>query len=136
MSPAPTSTRGRRSRESSRRKRIRARLGRPTTTRHATGALERASISSDRHPLTPSSPSHPMKPRYLLPCVLVMTMPFTGCQSSDQLLDVVSPTTVSNEIFWTQENDAILFVTGTYSSLPGWFDVMAWDGLTDNGAVN
>src|SRR6266567_8669362 len=77
-----------------------------------------------------------MKPRYLLLGALVMTMPFTGCQSSDQLLSVVSPTTVSDDIFWTQENDAILFVTGTYSALPGWFDVMAWDGLTDNGGVN
>ena len=77
-----------------------------------------------------------MKSRYLIVGALALTMPFAGCQSADQLLDVVSPTTVSNEIFWTQENDAILFVTGTYSSLPGWFDVMAFDGMTDNGGVN
>jgi hypothetical protein len=50
MSPAPTS-RGRRSRESSRRKRIRVRPARPTTTRRATGASERASVSNERLPL-------------------------------------------------------------------------------------
>ena len=77
-----------------------------------------------------------MKSKYFLIGALVLTMPFAGCQSSDQLLGVVSPTTVSDEIFWTQEADAQLFVTGTYSALPGWFDVMAFDGLTDNGAVN
>ena len=77
-----------------------------------------------------------MKSRYLLLGALVLAVPFTGCQSSDQLLDVVSPTTVSDEIFWTQENDALLFVTGTYSALPGWFDVMGMDAFTDNGAVN
>jgi hypothetical protein len=77
-----------------------------------------------------------MKSRYLILGALVLTLPFTGCQSADDLLDVVSPTTVSDAIFWTQENDAVLFVTGTYSSLPGWFDVMAFDGMTDNGAVN
>ena len=77
-----------------------------------------------------------MKSKYLILGALVLALPFSGCQSADQLLDVVSPTTVSNEIFWTQEADAVLFVTGTYSSLPGWFDVMAFDGMTDNGAVN
>ena len=74
-----------------------------------------------------------MKFKYL---ILGAVVAVAGCQSSDSLLNVVSPTTVSDDIFWTQEADAQLFVTGTYSSLPGWFDVMALDGLTDNGAVN
>jgi starch-binding outer membrane protein, SusD/RagB family len=77
-----------------------------------------------------------MKSRYLLVGALALTMPFVGCQSADKLLDVTSPTTVSDEIFWTQENDAILSLNGIYSSLPGWFDVIGLDGLTDNGAVN
>jgi hypothetical protein len=79
---------------------------------------------------------HPMKSRYLFMGALVLTMPFIGCQSSDQLLNVVSPTTVSDAIFWTQEADAQLFVTGMYSSLPGWSDVLAFDGFTDNAAIN
>ena len=74
-----------------------------------------------------------MKSKYLILSAVILAV---GCQSSDKLLDVVSPTTVSDAIFWTQEADAQLFVTGTYSALPGWFDVMAFDGLTDNGAVN
>ena len=77
-----------------------------------------------------------MKSRYLFLSALVVTMPLGGCQSSDSLLDVVSPTTVSDAIFWTQEADAIFFLTGTYSSLPGWFDVIGLDGVTDNGGVN
>jgi hypothetical protein len=77
-----------------------------------------------------------MKSRYITLSALVMAMTLGGCQSADDLLSVVSPTTVSNEIFWTQEADAVLFVSGTYSSLPGWFDVIAWDGMTDNGGVN
>ncbi|CAN5917575.1 RagB/SusD family nutrient uptake outer membrane protein [soil metagenome] len=74
-----------------------------------------------------------MKSKYLILSAVILA---AGCQSSDQLLDVVSPTTVSDAIFWTQEAEAQLFVTGTYSALPGWFDVMGLDGLTDNGAVN
>jgi hypothetical protein len=74
-----------------------------------------------------------MKSKYLILSAVILA---AGCQSSDQLLDVVSPTTVSDAIFWTQEADAQLFITGTYSALPGWFDVMGLDGLTDNGAVN
>ena len=74
-----------------------------------------------------------MKSKYLILSAVILA---AGCQSSDQLLDVVSPTTVSDAIFWTQEADAQLFVVGTYSVLPGWFDVMGLDGLTDNGAVN
>ena len=77
-----------------------------------------------------------MKKKYLILGALVLTLPFAGCQSADTLLDVVSPTTVSDNIFWTQEADANLFVTGTYSVLPGWFDVMGLDAFTDNGAVN
>src|SRR6185369_9298788 len=77
-----------------------------------------------------------MKSRFLILGSVVAAMSFAGCRSADDLLSVVSPTTVSNEIFWTQENDASLFVTGTYSALPGWFDVMAFDGMTDNGGVN
>jgi len=65
-----------------------------------------------------------MKSRYLLVGALALTMPFVGCQSADKLLDVTSPTTVSDEIFWTQEADAVLSLNGIYSSLPGWFDVM------------
>lgn len=74
-----------------------------------------------------------MKSKYLILSAVILA---AGCQSSDQLLDVVSPTTVSDAIFWTQEADALLFVTGTYSVLPSWFDVMGLDGLTDNGGVN
>lgn len=88
--------------------------------------------------ISSSSPSHShkMKSKYLILGALVLTMPFVACQSADTLLNVVSPTTVSDAIFWTQEADANLFVTGTYSVLPSWFDVMGADGLTDNGAVN
>jgi starch-binding outer membrane protein, SusD/RagB family len=76
-----------------------------------------------------------MKTKFFILGALVVTT-VAGCKSADDLLAVSSPTTVSDAIFWTQEADAQLFVTGTYSSLPGWFDVMAFDGLTDNGAVN
>jgi hypothetical protein len=67
---------------------------------------------------------------------LVLTMPFIGCQSADKLLDVTSPTTLSDETFWTQENDAVLTLNGAYSSLPDWFEIIGHDGMTDNGAVN
>ena len=77
-----------------------------------------------------------MKSKYLIVGALVLTLPFAGCQSADSLLNVVSPTTVSDNIFWTQEADAILIITGTYSVLPGWFDLIGSDGLTDNGGVN
>ena len=77
-----------------------------------------------------------MKSKYLMVGALVLTLPFAGCQSADSLLNVVSPTTVSDNIFWTQEADAILIITGTYSVLPGWFDLIGSDGLTDNGGVN
>ncbi len=83
-----------------------------------------------------SSHSHKMTSKYLFMGALVLTVPFVACQSADTLLNVVSPTTVSDAIFWTQEADASLFVSGTYSVLPGWFDVIGGDGLTDNGAVN
>ena len=86
--------------------------------------------------LSSSSLSHKMKSKYLCMGALILSLPFVACQSADTLLNVVSPTTVSDAIFWTQEADASLFVTGTYSALPGWFDVMGSDGLTDNGAVN
>lgn len=77
-----------------------------------------------------------MKSRLLILGSLVATMSIGGCQSADDLLSVVSPTTVSDEIFWTQEADAVLFVSGTYSALPGWFDVIGSDGFTDNAGVN
>jgi tetratricopeptide (TPR) repeat protein len=77
-----------------------------------------------------------MNRRTLILGALVLTMPFVGCQSADKLLDVTSPTTVSDETFWTQENDAVLTLNGTYSQLPDWFEVIGHDGLTDNGAVN
>ncbi|MEO8335895.1 MAG: RagB/SusD family nutrient uptake outer membrane protein [bacterium] len=77
-----------------------------------------------------------MKAKYFLIGALALTLPFAGCQSADTLLDVVSPTTVADDIFWTQEADASLFITGTYSVLPGWFDLIGSDGLTDNGGVN
>jgi hypothetical protein len=77
-----------------------------------------------------------MTAKYLVTGVLGLTIALAGCQSADSLLDVVSPTTVSNEIFWTQEADAQLFVVGTYSALPSWFDVIGLDGLTDNAGVN
>ena len=77
-----------------------------------------------------------MNRRTLILGALVLTMPFVGCQSADKLLDVTSPTTVSDETFWTQENDAILTLNGTYSALPDWFEIIGHDGLTDNGGVN
>ncbi len=77
-----------------------------------------------------------MKSRYIFLGAMVLTMPLSGCESSDSLLDVVSPTTVSDEIFWIQEADAVFFLNGMYSSLPGWFDTIGLDGLTDNGGVN
>jgi starch-binding outer membrane protein, SusD/RagB family len=77
-----------------------------------------------------------MNRRTLIIGALALTMPFVGCQSADKLLDVTSPTTVSDETFWTQENDAILSLNGVYSSLPDWFEVIGHDGMTDNGAIN
>lgn len=76
-----------------------------------------------------------MKHKFLILGALVATT-VAGCKSADDLLSVSSPTTVSDAIFWTQEADAQLFVTGTYSALPSWFDVIGLDGLTDNGGVN
>jgi hypothetical protein len=77
-----------------------------------------------------------MNSRYLILGALVVTLPLAGCASSDSLLDVVSPTTVSDDIFWTQESDAVLFLNGTYSALPSAITVIELDGLTDNGAIN
>jgi len=76
-----------------------------------------------------------MKSRYLILSALALATTFTGCQSSDDLLNVTSPTLVSDANFWSQENDAALFVTGTYSVLPSWSTVIELDGLTDNGTV-
>lgn len=76
-----------------------------------------------------------MKFKYLILSAVVLTAA-AACQSSDQLLDVVSPTTVSDDIFWTQEADAQFFLTGMYSALPRWSTIIELDGLTDNGAVN
>jgi hypothetical protein len=76
-----------------------------------------------------------MKSRYLILSTLVLATTFTGCQSDDDLLNVVSPTLVSDANFWSQENDAALFVIGTYSTLPSWSTIIELDGLTDNGAV-
>lgn len=77
-----------------------------------------------------------MKSRYLYLSAAVLALPFVGCKSSDDLLNVTSPTTVSDDIFWTQEADAQLFVTGAYSTMWSWFEVIGLDGLTDNGGVN
>ena len=76
-----------------------------------------------------------MKSRYLILSALALATTFTGCQSSDELLNVVSPTLVGDQNFWSQENDALLFVTGTYSVLPTWSTIIELDGLTDNGTV-
>lgn len=77
-----------------------------------------------------------MKPRSLIPAALAAALALGGCRSSDSLLDVTSPTTVSDDIFWTKESDAVLFLNGAYSALPSWITVLELDGLTDNGAVN
>jgi tetratricopeptide (TPR) repeat protein len=77
-----------------------------------------------------------MNRRILILGALVLTMPFVGCQSADKLLDVTSPTTVSDETFWTQENDAVLSLNGVYSQLPDWFETIGNDGMTDNGGIN
>src|SRR5919108_2586385 len=76
-----------------------------------------------------------MKTRLLFSCALAVAVPLAGCQP-DKLLDVVSPTTVSDQNFWTQENDAVLFLSGTYSALPSWLTIIELDGLTDNGTIN
>jgi hypothetical protein len=75
-----------------------------------------------------------MNPRLRIPCLLALAL-LAGCQP-DKLLDVVSPTTVSDEIFWTQENDAVLFLNGTYSALPSSTTIIELDAFTDNGTVN
>ncbi len=77
-----------------------------------------------------------MKPRYLIPAALAAALAFGGCRSSDDLLDVTSPTTISDDIFWTQESDATLFLNGAYSALPSWLTTIELDGFTDNGTVN
>ena len=77
-----------------------------------------------------------MKSRYLIPGTLALALALGGCQSSRDVLDVVSPTTVSDAIFWTQESDAVLFLNGAYSALPSWSTTIELDGFTDNGAVN
>jgi starch-binding outer membrane protein, SusD/RagB family len=76
-----------------------------------------------------------MKSRYLILGALTLATTFTACQSSDDLLNVVSPTQVSDANFWSQENDAALFVVGTYNVLPSWSTIIELDGFTDNGAV-
>ena len=77
----------------------------------------------------------PMKTRILTSCALALAMSVVGCQS-DKLLEVLSPTAVANDNFWTQENDAILFLSGAYSALPSANTIIELDGLTDNGTVN
>ncbi|HVS61027.1 MAG TPA: RagB/SusD family nutrient uptake outer membrane protein [Gemmatimonadaceae bacterium] len=76
-----------------------------------------------------------MKSRFLFSCALALAVPLAGCQT-DKLLDVVSPTQVADNNFWSRENDAILFLTGTYSALPSWITIIELDGLTDNGTIN
>jgi hypothetical protein len=71
--------------------------------------------------------------RYSL--ALSLALPIASC-GTDDLLDVTSPTQVADDNFWTKENDAVLFLTGTYSALPGAFQIVELDGLTDNGTVN
>lgn len=76
-----------------------------------------------------------MMPRFRFSCALALAVTLAGCQP-DKLLDVVSPTQVSDENFWSQETDAVLFLNGTYSALPSWSMIIELDGLTDNGTVN
>ena len=76
-----------------------------------------------------------MKSRLFHTCAFAAAVALAGCQS-DKLLDVVSPTQVADDNFWAQENDAVLFLTGTYSALPSWNNVIELDGVTDNGTVN
>ena len=76
-----------------------------------------------------------MKTRLVFSCALAAAISLAGCESN-KLLDVLSPTTVSDQNFWTQENDAVLFLSGTYSALPRWSTVIELDGLTDNGTIN
>ncbi|AHG93830.1 RagB/SusD domain-containing protein (plasmid) [Gemmatirosa kalamazoonensis] len=73
--------------------------------------------------------------RLLLACAAALPIALAGCKP-DKLLDVVSPTTVSDDIFWSQENDAVIFLNGTYSALPSWITVIELDGLTDDGTTN
>ncbi len=76
-----------------------------------------------------------MTSRFLKSSALAAVLVLTACQG-DKLLDVVSPTQVADDNFWSQENDAILFLTGTYSALPSFNTILELDGLTDNGQVN
>jgi hypothetical protein len=76
-----------------------------------------------------------MKSRFLFAYVLGLGALLAGCQS-DKLLNVISPTQVADEIFWTQESDAVFFLNGAYSALPSWAIVIELDGVTDNGTVN
>jgi hypothetical protein len=76
-----------------------------------------------------------MNHRVLLLSALALLAPIAAC-SDDKLLDVVSPTQVADDNFWSKESDAVLFLAGTYSTLPDWNLVISLDGLTDNGTVN
>jgi starch-binding outer membrane protein, SusD/RagB family len=76
-----------------------------------------------------------MTPRLRLYAAAAAALALAAC-SSDKLLDVVSPTTVSDDIFWSQETDAVFFLNGTYSALPSSTLIIELDGLTDNGTVN
>ena len=70
--------------------------------------------------------------RMLLACGAALAT--AGCE--DDFLDVVSPTTISDDIFWSQESDAVLSLNGVYSQLPSAITIVELDGLTDNGTVN
>jgi hypothetical protein len=43
---------------------------------------------------------------------------------------------VSDDIFWSQENDAVIFLNGTYSALPSSTLIIEMDAFTDNGTTN
>lgn len=76
-----------------------------------------------------------MNTRILSTCALALAISVAGC-ASDKLLEVLSPTSVSDDNFWTQEDDAILFLSGAYTALPSANTIIELDGVTDNGTIN
>ena len=77
-----------------------------------------------------------MKPRFRFAWVMAAAAASLTACNADDLLDVSSPTTITEDKFWTQEQDAVLFLNGTYSALPDWRYVIELDALTDNGTIN
>ena len=70
--------------------------------------------------------------RWFLP--LAATLVTVAC--AKDFLEVVSPTQIADDIFWSQESDAVISLNAIYSALPGSSPVVGLDGVTDNGTIN